>query len=193
MVDTLYREAMTSDHSVERAPLSLESIVAASVHIADHDGLESVSIRSVAAALRARPMSLYSFITSKDDLISRMLDNVMSEIVLEDIPDNWREALFAIARRTIQIGTRHPWIVAASLQSDTPGPNMLTHTNQTLAVLSGAGVEGRRAETLATAIDVYVIGFATLWKNGSDAPADDRLFTDGLNWLLDGFEHQRSR
>lgn len=176
-----------------RAPLTLDSIVDASVRIADQDGLDAVSIRSVAAVLQARPMSLYSFIASKDDLVARMLDAVMGEIVLEDIPDHWREALFSIARRTIQTGTRHPWIVAASLQSDARGPNMLMHTKQTLDVLSGIGVDGQQARSLATAIDIYVIGFATLWKNGSDAPADDRLFTDGLTWLLDGFEHQRPR
>lgn len=185
--------SMTSVHRASgRASLSLESIVEASVHIADHDGLDAVSIRSVAAALQARPMSLYSFIESKDHLVARMLDAVMGEIVLTDIPDHWREALFSIARRTIQAGTRHPWIVAASLRSDAPGPNTLLHTKQTLDVLSGIGVDGQQARSLATAIDIYVIGFATLWKDGSDAPADDRLFTDGLTWLLDGFEHQRA-
>jgi hypothetical protein len=115
----------------------------------------------------------------------------MGEIVLDDIPDQWRDALFSIARRTIETGTRHPWIVAASLQSDAAGPNMLMHTKQTLDVLSGMGVDDQQARSLAAAIDIYVIGFATLWKGGTNAPADDRLFTDGLGWLLDGFEHRR--
>ena len=175
-----------------RPPLSLESIVDASVRLADQEGLSGVSIRRVAAALQARPMSLYSFIESKDDLVARMLDAVMADIVLERTPEDWREALLLIARRTIQVGAKHPWIVAASLQSDAPGPNALLHTQQTLDVLSRIGADDQLARSLATAIDIYVIGFATVWRGGSDTPADDRQFTDGLSWLLDGFEHQRT-
>lgn len=160
------------------------------MRIADSDGLSAVSIRRVAAELSARPMSLYSFIDSKGDLVARMRDAVMARMLLDEIPGDWREAMLAIARRTIEVGTKHPWIIAAGFESDVPGPHTLAHATQTLGALSSRGVSEGRAQRLATAVDVYTIGFATLSVAGSGAPMDDRVFTDGITWLLDGFERE---
>lgn len=177
--------------SKQKRPLSLGAIVEASVAIADTEGLAGVSIRRVAAALAARPMSLYSFIESKDDLVAHMLDSVIGDIVLEKLPSDWRKAVESIARRTIEVGAKHPWIIAATAQSRAAGPNARAHEQQTLDALSSLGVDDASTRSLAMAIDVYTIGFAMVSGSGSDTPADDRVFTSGLTWLLDGFEHQR--
>lgn len=182
-------ESATRPTSAKQA-LSLEVIVDTAVGIADREGLTAVSIRRVASALHGRPMSLYSFIESKDGLVARMLDAVMADIVLVELPDNWRDALLAIAQRTIEVGARHPWIIAASLQSNAPSPNTLAHAMQTFEALSSLGVDEARARSLATAIDVYTIGFAMVSGVGRGASADDRLFVDGITWLLDGFERE---
>lgn len=173
--------------------MTLESIVEAAVRIADRDGLEAVSIRRVAADLGGRPMSLYSFVANKESLVARMLDAVMAEAVLTELPGDWRAALLAIARRTIEVGARHPWIIAAGLQTRSPGPNTLAHALQTLDALSGLGVDRDRAQSLATAIDVYTIGFATVSGIGLGASADDPVFVDGITWILDGFEREIRR
>lgn len=171
-----------------RRPLSLDAILDTATRIADRDGLAAVSIRRVAATLGGRPMSLYSFIESKDDLVARMLDQVMAGVVLKAVPDDWRTALLAIARRTIEVGIQHPWIVAASVQSTGPGPNTQAHATQTFEALAGLGADEERMRRLATAVDVYTIGFAM--TAGADASADDLLFVDGITWLLDGFERE---
>ncbi len=173
-----------------RQPLSLTSIVDAAVAIADREGLDSVSIRRVASELQGRPMSLYSFIDSKEGLVARMLDAVVAEMVVDELPGNWREALLAIAQRTMEVGERHPWMVVASVQSGVPGPNMVAHGMQTFEALAGLGVDEARARSFAQAIDVYTIGFATVSGAGPDAPADRRQFMDGITWLLDGFERE---
>lgn len=173
--------------------MSLSAIVDASVRIADAEGLAGVSIRRVAAALAARPMSLYSYIGSKDDLIAHMVDRVMGDIVLEELPGDWRKAVESIARRTIEIGARHPWIIAAVAQSGASGPNALAHEQQTLDALSSLGADDARTRSLAMAIDVYTIGFAMVSAGASGTPPDDRVFTEGLTWLLNGFEHQQDR
>lgn len=175
----------------QKQPLSVRAIIDAAVRIADADGLGGVSIRRVAAALNVRPMSLYSFIESKDDLVAQMLDSVIGNIVLEQLPTDWRAAVESIARRTIEVGSKHPWIMAATAQSTAAGPNALAHEQQTLNALSSLGADDARTRSLAMAIDVYTIGFAMVSGGASEVPTDDRVFTDGLAWLLDGFEHQR--
>ena len=56
--------------------LTRAAIVAAAVAIADRDGLPAVSIRRVAGELGIRPMSIYTHVASKDDLVNLMLDEV---------------------------------------------------------------------------------------------------------------------
>jgi AcrR family transcriptional regulator len=193
--DTVYRFliAPSTESPAQKRPLSLDAIIDASVRIADAEGLNGVSIRRVAAAIAARPMSLYSFIESKDDLVARMLDSVIGDILVEKLPHDWRTAVESIARRTIEVGAKHPWIIEATAQSNSAGPNALAHEQQTLDALASLGADSARTRSLAMAIDVYTIGFAMVSGGASGAPSDDRVFTDGLTWLLNGFEHEQDR
>ena len=79
------------------------------LQIADAEGLDAVSIRRVAGNLGVRPMSLYTYIDRKEDLIILMRDKANGEVVLgTELPDGWREAVTAIARRTREVMLRHP-------------------------------------------------------------------------------------
>src|SRR3954449_4175411 len=97
-----------------RSSLSREAIVAAALALADAEGLDAVSIRRVAAALGARPMSLYTHIAAKDDLVDLMADAVVGEVLVEDPPAGWRAALGAMAERSWRTFVAHPWLLAAS-------------------------------------------------------------------------------
>ena len=62
--------------SPQRGPkreMSVERIVEAAVEIADAEGLGAVSMAAVAARLGYTPMSLYRYVTAKDDLASERL------------------------------------------------------------------------------------------------------------------------
>lgn len=138
-------------------PLDRERIVAAAVALADEGGLEAVSLRKVAARLNAGPMRLYGFISTKDDLFDLMLDEVQAEILPEEQPTEWREALGGLARRTREAALRHEWL--AELLGGRPalGPNGLALTESTLAALDGAtdiDTALRAVETVSS----YVIG-----------------------------------
>ena len=85
-----------------------EAIVAAAVDLADTHGLDAVSIRRVAAALKTRPMDLYRYFTRKDELIDLMVDEVIAGAVLDEIPPDWRDALAAIARALRAVCLAHP-------------------------------------------------------------------------------------
>jgi AcrR family transcriptional regulator len=61
-------------HKGPRPGLSLERIVAAAVQVADAEGLAAVSMSRVAAELGTAPMSLYRYVTAKDELLALMLD-----------------------------------------------------------------------------------------------------------------------
>ena len=54
--------------------LSLERIVQAAITIAARDGLGAVSMSRVAADLGASTMSLYRYVSAKDELVKLMVD-----------------------------------------------------------------------------------------------------------------------
>jgi AcrR family transcriptional regulator len=158
-IDTIW--ARDGEQAAGPQPLSRGSIVAAAVAIADADGLEAVSIRRLATKLDARPMSFYSHIERKGDLIDLMVDEVMGEAVLPDGPpaDDWREGLRQIAARTRETARAHPWMIAAAFRRPFIGPNSLRHIDQSLAAVSSLPLSPERKRAVLLAIDTYTLGF----------------------------------
>ncbi|MEW1691562.1 TetR/AcrR family transcriptional regulator [Streptomyces sp. NPDC091265] len=119
------------------APLDRERIVAAALALADEGGLEAVSVRKVAARLDAGPMRLYRYISTKEELFDLMVDEVQAEILPEERPGDWREAMRVLAHRTRQAALRHPWL--ADLLGGRPafGPNGLAVAEATLSAFDG--------------------------------------------------------
>src|SRR4249919_2561350 len=87
---------------------SVEEVVAAAVALADAEGLAALSVRRVAEALGLSPMSLYTYVPSKAELLDLMLDSVAAEIPPPDGGD-WRGKLAQLARARWAMAQRHPW------------------------------------------------------------------------------------
>lgn len=158
-IDTVW--ARDEEEAAGPQPLSRESIVAAAIEIADTDGLEAVSIRRLATKLGARPMSLYSHIERKGDLIDLMVDEVMGGSVLpESLPSgDWRDDLRRISQRTRENIRSHPWVIAVAFRRPFIGPNALRHIDQSLAAVSELPLPPERKRAVLLAIDTYTLGF----------------------------------
>ena len=138
--------------------------------IADAQGLDSVSIRRVAAELGAPPMSLYGHIGSKQDLLVRMADEVVGEVLLPGpMPEHWRGALGAIATRQCLAFTGHPWIISIFAERLPLGPNAHAATTQAARVMEKLPVEGAEVWGIFGAINDYVLGFSLRSVAGSTA------------------------
>jgi AcrR family transcriptional regulator len=152
-----------------------DDIVAAAIGLADAEGLPAVSIRRVAAALHTRPMGLYSHIARKDDLLDLMLDRVLGEVLLDQLPGDWRQALRAIAHHTRAAARRHPWIIGALGQRPAIGPNGMRHREQSVAAVAGLDVDLFRKGALLEAVDAYTIGHVTMELAGRETQRRERL------------------
>jgi AcrR family transcriptional regulator len=157
-IDTVW--ARDKGREAAAQPLSREAIVAAAIEIADTQGLEAVSIRRLATKLDARPMSLYSHIERKGDLIDLMVDEVMAGAVIPDGPsEDWRQALREIAQRTRESTRAHPWMIAAAFRRPFPGPNALRHFDQSLGAVAELPLSPERKRAVLLAVDTYTLGF----------------------------------
>lgn len=141
-----------------RPPVTRAAIINAAVTLADREGLSAVSIRRIATALDMRPMGLYNHFERKDDLIDLMLDAVIAECLVVDLPDDWREALVEIARHTRATCVRHPWILSVIHRREVMGPNAVRHLEQSLAAIAGLPVDPARARDILVAIDSFTLG-----------------------------------
>jgi AcrR family transcriptional regulator len=139
-----------------------EAIVAAAIGLADTHGLDAVSVRRVAAALRTRPMDLYRCFARKDELIDLMVDEAFAGAVLDEIPRDWRDALTAIARALHAVCLAHPWMATAAGQQALIGPNLMRHAEQSLQATAALGIDQTKRLAIVRAVDTYTMGHAHL-------------------------------
>ncbi len=160
--------------------LSVGRIVAAGVLIADAEGLDGVSMRRVASALGAAPMSLYRHVTDKDDLILRMLDATLHAARLPaDPPAGWRARLEIATRSLWAAFRRHPWLAGAlSLTRPQVIPGGLAYTEWMLAALEDAGLTGADAFDVHLTLFTFVRGVAVNLESEAAAQAASGLTGD---------------
>ena len=109
-----------------RPGLTVGGIVEAAVAIADADGIGGVSMASVAQALGFTTMSLYRYVTSKDELLVLMLDGAMGPP--PEVPGfghDWRADLAAWARAESDQMLAHPWVLHVPIAGPVMTPNQL--------------------------------------------------------------------
>lgn len=144
-----------------RGGLSTHAIVDTAIAIADVDGLDAVSIRRVAAVLEVRPMSLYTHIVSKDELLALMANELIGTLIVEEpLPDDWREALSVIARRMFLLFVSHPWLLALLTRRPRPGPNAARQTKQAARALERLPLPAEDKWRMLGVVHDYVLGNA---------------------------------
>src|SRR4051794_13036396 len=164
-----------------RPSLTRDRIAAVAVEIADAEGFEAVSMRNVARALGVGTMSLYHYIRTKDDLLALMDDRLLAEVVVpeEEMPDDWREALATIARRSHAAWSERVWTLYA-MQGARIGPNGMKHVEQSLGAVSGLGLSSAEQLELISLVDDYVIGFSIRQQELPLMQADDWAELDAM-------------
>lgn len=145
-----------------RPALSEERIVATAVAIADAEGIDTLSMRRIAAELNSGTTSLYRYLTDKDELIELMVDAVHGEQPVPAEPSgDWRADLADLARRTRNGLLRHPWLVAQASQRPALGPNALARVEYALSAVAAATEDVNLAGAIMNAVNDYVLGTVT--------------------------------
>ncbi|BCK56162.1 TetR/AcrR family transcriptional regulator [Nocardia wallacei] len=159
-----------------RPVLDRDRIVRAAVSLLDEESVAGLTMRKLADRLGAPPMTLYSYVATKDDLLEYALDAVFAEM-LDDVEpgDDWRAALGAIGGRTFDALLRHHWAAALVGAAPPIGPAAVAQFGTILRVLIAAGFSGERLESATTCFYYYVLGAAlaesSYAHNGSTAGA----------------------
>lgn len=148
-----------------RAPLSRDRILRAAIRLADRHGLEALSMRKLATALKVEAMSLYNHVANKDELLDGMVDVVVGEITRPTRGGDWKAAMRARATSALAVMTAHPWAPMLIVSRISVGPNMLGYIDATLGVLREAGLSWSETDRGWNAMDNYIYGFALQQQN----------------------------
>ena len=153
----------TRTKAARRAPLTPEKVLRAALKMADKDGLESLSMRNLARALKVEAMSLYNHVPGKEQLLDGLVELVVSEIELPAPGGDWRAAMRRRAQSAHAVLMQHPWATMLLVARLNIGPNMLRYVDATIGCLREGGFSYPLADHAWNALDSYVYGF-TLQK-----------------------------
>lgn len=142
--------------------LSREQVVLAAVEIADEDGLGALSMSRVAGHLGFTTMSLYRYVSAKDELIGLIMDHTLGEPPVLDGADGWRVGLERWARDCLAVYRRHPWMLQVPRASTPPGPQQMAWLDAGLRALSETGLSEDVKPSIVLLLAGYVHNTAML-------------------------------
>lgn len=157
--------------------LNRARIVRAAVAIADTQGLEAVSMRTVAARLGVSTMSLYRHVPDKERLVLLMADMAYSEGEYPAVPpEHWRTRLEFGARTLWRLYRRHPWLAhLGPLARPLPLPHLLRHGEWIIGALTGLGLPAARILDLQILLYAHGQGLAVHLERETLAEAETGL------------------
>lgn len=177
--------------------LTPDQIAAAALGVLEEHGLAGLSMRSVARALGAGTMSLYRYVSGRDELedllLARVLDGAPTEA---DAAAPWDERLSALVLGVWRVVGNHPAVVPLLLTRRARTPASVRWGEAVMTALDDGGLHGpERAIAFRTLLS-YLIGaiqvehYGPLSGEGTAALA--ALPVDTFPLLADTAAHART-
>lgn len=138
--------------------LTSERLATATLAVIDRDGFDALTMRAVAKELGMATMSLYRYVTDKDELEVLVVDHVLSGVDLAVPPGEWRERLAELLSRVRAAVVAHPATVPLLLRHRHSVPASLVLIEATLAVLTDAGFTGEARVIAQRTLIAYLFG-----------------------------------
>lgn len=179
----LWREPGPADsRRGPRQGLSVERVAAAAIALADSDGLGSVTMRAVAHALGVVPMSLYTYVPGKAELLDLMLDAAYARMPRTDTSGQpWRPRLAAIAAENKALFEAHPWAARVSTIRPPLGPGQMAKYEHELSAFGGLGLDDITIDDCLTYLLSFVQACARAAADARDIQHDSAM-DDGHWW-----------
>ncbi|GAA2490776.1 TetR family transcriptional regulator [Winogradskya humida] len=153
----LWRDEGAIPRRGPRRGLSLDQVVDAAIAVADAEGLAVLSIRRVAQALDTSPMTLYTHVPGKAELLDLMIDSAYARMPRTGTAGRpWREKLTAVAADNRTLFRDHPWTIAVSTQRPALGPGALGKYEHELSALDGLGLTDVQMDDCLTYLLLFV-------------------------------------
>jgi AcrR family transcriptional regulator len=156
-----------------RRTLTREQVVAEALTVIAAEGVDALSMRSLATRLGVVPGALYRHVRNKEQLHDLVLDGVLAEVDCKlDHRLAWSERVKTLAHRLRTVLENHPGIAGLLKTRDPLGPHSLALAEAFLAPLHTAGRTHQETGLAFFLIYDYTLGFAL---NGPTSVNEQRV------------------
>jgi AcrR family transcriptional regulator len=143
--------------------LTLDGIVATAIELADTEGLGAVSMSRVAERLGFTTMSLYRYVSGKDELLMLMVDAAAVAPAPSPEPaSDWRSAMEQFGRQQLALFRRHPWVTQIPLSGPPVTPSQIGWMEYGLSAMADTGLEEGEKVQVLSMVALYVRNEAKL-------------------------------
>lgn len=164
-----------------RPGLSVDRVVDTAVELADADGMGALTMRRLAQAVGVAPMTLYTYVPGKAELLDLMLDAVYARMPRADASGRpWRERVTAVAEENRALLTAHPWVTTVSTSRPPLGPGQIAKYEHELRALDGLGLSDVDLDAALAHLLAFVRAHARDAADALAAQRDSRM--DDEQW-----------
>jgi AcrR family transcriptional regulator len=178
----LWRDPAAVPRHGPRQQLTIDGVVAAATALADAEGLDKVTMRRVASSLGVVPMTLYTYVPGKAELLDLMLDAAYLRMPRTGTGGQpWRQRVTAVAAENRALFEAHPWAAAISTIRPPLGPGLMAKYEHELAALDGLGLDDIQMDAALT----HVLTFVAAWAQaaaGARATRKETAMDDEQWW-----------
>ncbi|WP_433529840.1 TetR/AcrR family transcriptional regulator [Micromonospora sp. CA-263727] len=182
----LWRQPDESRRRGPRPGRSLDDIVTAAIALADAEGLDAVTMRALAQAVGVAPMTLYTYVPGKAELLDLMLDAIYAGMPRPDHSGrSWRTRVAALAQANRDLFTAHPWAAEVATGRPPLGPGLLAKYEHELRAFDDTGLDDVARDAALT----YVLDFVRAAARAAaeaQAARRDSAWTDEEWWAANG-------
>ncbi|RJL24137.1 TetR/AcrR family transcriptional regulator [Bailinhaonella thermotolerans] len=151
--------------------LTREAVLDAAMAIVERQGLESLSMRKLAADLGVAVTAIYWHVGNREALVAQLVDRVMRD--LGDIAPEGRtpaRRIVSVARSLRRRIHEHPHVIALVYEHGRTALMMLPAERALAREVAAAGLTGRRAAHVVRAILHHVVGHVLLERAVQQSP-----------------------
>jgi len=141
-----------------RPKLTTADVIRAAITVADAESLDAVTVRRSAEHLGVSPMTIYTYVPGRTELVDLMIDHVHGELTAPEPGLGWRAALTAIAEDSWRMYHRHPWLLQVTTGRPTLGPNTFAKYERELRAVDGIGLDDLEMDAVVGLVTSFVQG-----------------------------------
>ncbi|MGW7100989.1 TetR/AcrR family transcriptional regulator [Streptomyces sp. NPDC054838] len=157
--------------AARRSPLNRDRVLRTAVALADHAGIDGLSMRRLAQELGVVPMALYKHVANKEELLDGMVDVVVGEIGHQPPGADWKDAVrrrILAARGALRA---HAWASRVLQSRTSPTPAVLAHLDSVIGTFRAGGLSVDLTHHVMHALGSRVLGFTQeLFENPPPQP-----------------------
>jgi AcrR family transcriptional regulator len=156
-----------------RPRLRVDDVVEAAIAAADEDGLDALTMRALAGRLGVSPMTLYTYVPSRAELLDLMLDALYLAMPRRSLRGDWRERARAVAQGNRELYAAHPWAARVSTSRPPLGPGLMAKYEHELSAFEGLGLSDLDMDAALTFLLAFVQSHAVAAQDAAGGAGDD--------------------